>query len=122
VAVPEDAAGCDRPVLLYLTLAPADLDRLRGPIRLVLNQLCRALTERQDFEPASSRPARRHGLLLLLDEFAVLGKLDFFGRCGRRGGTTGGPGGGRCRSRGGCSSSVRCSGSYWIEACTCSQC
>ena len=77
---PLDLVAGERPVSLYLTLAPADLDRLRGPIRLVLNQLCRALTERLDFEPASSRPARRHALLLLLDEFAVLGKLDFFGR------------------------------------------
>jgi type IV secretion system protein VirD4 len=70
----------ERPVSLYLTLAPADLDRLRGPVRLVLNQMCRMLTERMDFEPASSRPAHRHPLLLLLDEFAVLGRLDFFGR------------------------------------------
>jgi type IV secretion system protein VirD4 len=77
---PLDLVAGERPVSLYLTLAPADLDRLRGPIRLVLNQLCRALTERLDFEPASSRPAHRHALLLLLDEFAVLGKLDFFGR------------------------------------------
>lgn len=77
---PLDLVAGERPVSLYLTLAPADLDRLRGPIRLVLNQLCRALTERLDFEPASSRPAHRHPLLLLLDEFAVLGKLDFFGR------------------------------------------
>jgi type IV secretion system protein VirD4 len=77
---PLDLVAGELPVSLYLTLAPADLDRLRGPIRLLLNQLCRALTERLDFEPASSRPARRHPLLLLLDEFAVLGRLDFFGR------------------------------------------
>jgi type IV secretory pathway protease TraF len=77
---PLDLVALDRPISLYLTLAPADLQRLRGPIRLILNQLCRALTERLDFESASSRPAHRHPLLLLLDEFAVLGKLDFFGR------------------------------------------
>jgi type IV secretion system protein VirD4 len=77
---PLDLVAGERPVSLYLTIAPADLDRLRGPIRLLLNQLCRALTERLDFEPASSRPARRHPLLLLLDEFAVLGRLAFFGR------------------------------------------
>jgi type IV secretion system protein VirD4 len=77
---PLDLVALDHPISLYLTLAPADLQRLRGPIRLILNQLCRALTERLDFESASSRPAHRHPLLLLLDEFAVLGKLDFFGR------------------------------------------
>ena len=83
---PLDLVAADQPISLYLTLAPADLQRLRGPIRLILNQLCRALTDRLDFEPADDprgdhgRPAHRHALLLLLDEFAVLGKLDFFGR------------------------------------------
>ena len=77
---PLDLVDAERPVSLYLTLSPAELNRLRGPIRILLNQLCRALTERLDFQPGSSRPARRHPLLLLLDEFAVLGKLDFFGR------------------------------------------
>jgi type IV secretion system protein VirD4 len=78
--MPLDLVQGERPISLYLTLAPADLDRLRGPIRLVLNQLCRALTERLDFETDSGRPAGRRPLLLLLDEFPVLGKLDFFGR------------------------------------------
>ncbi|HVT18577.1 MAG TPA: type IV secretory system conjugative DNA transfer family protein [Thermoanaerobaculia bacterium] len=77
---PADLVAGEKPVSLYLTLSPADLNRLRGPVRILLNQLCRALTERLDFEPASSRPVHRHTLLLLLDEFAVLGKLDFFGR------------------------------------------
>jgi type IV secretion system protein VirD4 len=89
---PLDLVTGDRPLSLYLTIAPADLQRLRVPIRLFLNQLCRALTERLDFEAADDRqghgghpahggrPAHRHPLLLLLDEFPVLGKLDFFGR------------------------------------------
>ena len=83
---PLDLVTADRPLSLYLTLAPADLQRLRVPIRIFLNQLCRALTERLDFEPAGDHqshqghPAHRHHLLLLLDEFPVLGKLDFFGR------------------------------------------
>jgi type IV secretion system protein VirD4 len=77
---PLDLVAGETPVSLYLTLAPADLDRLRGPVRLILNQLCRALTEKLDFAPDDSRPGGRHPLLLLLDEFTVLGKLDFFGR------------------------------------------
>jgi type IV secretion system protein VirD4 len=53
---PLDLVDADRPVALYLTLSPAELNRLRGPIRILLNQLCRALTERLDFQPGSSRP------------------------------------------------------------------
>ncbi|HVT59503.1 MAG TPA: type IV secretory system conjugative DNA transfer family protein [Thermoanaerobaculia bacterium] len=77
---PADLVAGERPVSLYLTLSPADLNRLRGPVRILLNQLCRSLTERLDFEPASARPVHRHPLLLLLDEFPILGRLDFFGR------------------------------------------
>lgn len=54
----------------------AALALLALALMLILNQLCRALTERLDFEPANSHPAHRHQLLLLLDEFAVLGRLD----------------------------------------------
>lgn len=72
-----DLVRGERPVSLYLTLPPGELDRLRGVVRMALNQLCRQLTEGLDFVP-QARPARP--LLLLLDEFAALGKLDFFGR------------------------------------------
>ena len=57
---PLDLVDAERPVSLYLPLSPAELNRLRGPIRILLNQLCRALTERLDFQTDSSRPARRH--------------------------------------------------------------
>ncbi|HVT15210.1 MAG TPA: type IV secretory system conjugative DNA transfer family protein [Thermoanaerobaculia bacterium] len=76
----EDLVFGERPMSLYIALSPAELDRLRGLLRILLNQLCRRLTERLDFAPDGGRPAGRRPLLLLLDEFAVLGKLDFFGR------------------------------------------
>jgi type IV secretion system protein VirD4 len=72
-----DLVRGERPVTLYLTISPAELERLRPVLRILLNQLCRQLTEHMDFH-ATGRP--RHALLLLLDEFAALGKLDFFGR------------------------------------------
>jgi type IV secretion system protein VirD4 len=75
----EDLQHYDRPVSLYLTIAPAELTRLRGLIRIVLNQICQRLTAKMDFEPGSAQPRDRRPLLLLLDEFTALGKLDFFG-------------------------------------------
>jgi len=44
-------------------------------VRLVLNQIGRRLTERLEGDPAKQR---RHQLLLMLDEFPALGRLDFF--------------------------------------------
>ena len=37
----EDLIGGERPVAVYLTVAPADLDRVRPLLRIVLNQITR---------------------------------------------------------------------------------
>ena len=64
----------DRPTTLYLVVPPSDISRTKPLIRLILNQIGRRLTEDLD-RPRSSR---RHRLLLMLDEFPALGRLDFF--------------------------------------------
>jgi type IV secretion system protein VirD4 len=61
-----------RPAALYLVVPPSDISRTKPLARLVLNQIGRRLTE----ELESGR--RRHRLLLMLDEFPALGRLDFF--------------------------------------------
>jgi type IV secretion system protein VirD4 len=60
------------PVSLYLVIPPSDISRTKPLIRLVLNQIGRRLTETLDTGP------KRHGVLLMLDEFPALGRLDFF--------------------------------------------
>jgi len=62
----------DVPVSLYLVVPPGDISRTKPLIRLILNQIGRRLTE--ELNPAA-RPRR---LLLMLDEFPALGRLDFF--------------------------------------------
>jgi len=47
-------------------------------VRLLINQIGRRLTERMDFADGRHPPHYRHRLLLMLDEFAALGRLDFF--------------------------------------------
>ncbi len=66
----------ERPVTLFLQPPPSDAQRLMPLMRLVLNQITRALMESQS-EDAVGRP-KRHDLLLLLDEFPQLGRLPFF--------------------------------------------
>ena len=65
----------DPPISLYLVVPPADKDRLKPLVRLILNQVARTLTESLD--PQTGRPAARR-LLLLIDEFPALGKLEVF--------------------------------------------
>jgi type IV secretion system protein VirD4 len=64
-----------RPVSLYLVVPPEELSRLKALLRLVLNQVLKRLTEIAG-NRAGSTPGRR--VLLMLDEFPQLGRLDFF--------------------------------------------
>ncbi|WP_084398831.1 conjugal transfer protein TraG [Henriciella aquimarina] len=67
----EDLVDAEQPVSLYLVVPPSDLSRTKPLMRLILNQIGRRLTERL---PDKSR----RKLLLMLDEFPALGRLDFF--------------------------------------------
>jgi type IV secretion system protein VirD4 len=69
-----DLTSADRPVSLYLVVPPSDISRTRPLVRLILNQIARRLTETLPEGRAASRPR----LLLMLDEFPALGRLDFF--------------------------------------------
>ena len=67
-----DLVEDDEPASLYLVVPPSDISRTKPLVRLVLNQIGRRLTE--DLEAKGAR----HRLLLMLDEFPALGRLDFF--------------------------------------------
>jgi type IV secretion system protein VirD4 len=70
-----DLVDAARPVSLYLVIPPSDISRTKPLVRLILNQIGRCLTERLEGDPSKSR---KHKLLLMLDEFPALGRLDFF--------------------------------------------
>ncbi|SOB87145.1 type IV secretion system protein VirD4 [Sphingomonas guangdongensis] len=67
-----DLVGGKHPTTLYLVVPPSDINRTKPLIRLILNQVGRRLTEDLNAK------ADRHRLLLMLDEFPALGRLDFF--------------------------------------------
>ena len=67
-----DLVDGEKPATLYLVVPPSDISRTKPLIRLVLNQIGRRLTE--DLKATD----RRHRVLLMLDEFPALGRLDFF--------------------------------------------
>lgn len=67
-----DLVSSDKPVTLYLVVPPSDISRTKPLIRLVLNQIGRRLTE--DLHAKD----RHHRMLMMLDEFPALGRLDFF--------------------------------------------
>jgi type IV secretion system protein VirD4 len=70
-----DLVEARQPVSLYLVVPPSDISRTKPLIRLILNQIGRRLTEKLD---ADRTHGRKHQLLMMLDEFPALGRLDFF--------------------------------------------
>jgi type IV secretion system protein VirD4 len=69
-----DIMNYDRPVSLYLVLPVRDLNRLQPLLRLVLNQIVNGLTPRME----GDKP--RWKLLLMLDEFCVLGHMELLSK------------------------------------------
>jgi len=67
-----DLVESGRPATLYLVVPPSDISRTKSLVRLILNQIGRRLTEELESKH------QRHRLLLMLDEFPALGRLDFF--------------------------------------------
>jgi type IV secretion system protein VirD4 len=68
----DDLMTGETPATLYLVVPPSDIDRLRLLLRVILNLVLRRLMQNQ------GAPKRR--LLLMLDEFTSLGKLEIFER------------------------------------------
>ena len=67
-----------QPVSLYLVVPLASRDRLRPLIRLILNQIVRTLTTTMTYRDGRAVANYKHPLLLMLDEFPVLGRLEVF--------------------------------------------
>lgn len=73
-----DLMNSERPISLYLIVSPTDISRMRPLLRLILNQIVRGLTAKMEFRNGKPVKGYRHRLLLMLDEFPALGKLDIF--------------------------------------------
>ncbi|KER36123.1 conjugal transfer protein TraG [Sphingobium indicum] len=74
-----DLVEAAHPVSLYLVVPPSDISRTKPLVRLILNQIGRRLTEELHGTGKDGEVAHgRHRLLMMLDEFPALGRLDFF--------------------------------------------
>ena len=70
-----DLMNADDPVTLYIVTQPNDKDRLRPLVRVMVNMVVRGLADRMDFEHGRPVAHYKHRLLLMLDEFPSLGRL-----------------------------------------------
>jgi type IV secretion system protein VirD4 len=70
-----DLMHSDDPVTLYIVTQPNDKDRLRPLVRVMVNMVVRLLADKMDFENGRPVAHYKHRLLMMLDEFPSLGKL-----------------------------------------------
>ena len=71
-----DLMHSDSPVSLYIITQPNDKSRLRPLVRVMVNMIVRLLADKMDFKDGRPVAHYKHRLLLMLDEFPSLGKLD----------------------------------------------
>lgn len=74
----EDLTNHQKPVSLYFVVPLAHKDSLRPLIRLMLSQILHRLTERLEYHDGRATAPYRHRLLLMIDEFPSLGRLNLF--------------------------------------------
>src|ERR1700743_1683771 len=72
-----DLVSFERPLSLYLVVPPSDKIRLRPLIRLMFTMTVNRLTEKMVFQGAEQK-RNRHRLLLLIDEFPSLNRMEVF--------------------------------------------
>lgn len=74
----DDLVNYRRPVSLYIAVSVADQERIKPLFRLMLTQILNRLTQHLAFVDGRAVPAGKRPLLLMMDEFATLGRLDKF--------------------------------------------
>jgi type IV secretion system protein VirD4 len=74
----DDLVNRVQPVSLYLVVPFESRDRLKPLTRLMINQFVRRLTATLSFRNGRAVSPHRHPLLLMLDEFGLLGRFEVF--------------------------------------------
>ena len=74
----KDLMHHENPVSLYIVSHPNDKSRLRPIIRILINMIVRKLADEMAFKDGKPIAHYKHKLLLMLDEFPSLGKLEIF--------------------------------------------
>ncbi len=73
-----DLMNHERPVSLYLSIPYESRDRLKPVVRLILNQIIHKLTAALAFRDGRPVSPHRRPMLLMLDEFPLLGRFEVF--------------------------------------------
>lgn len=75
----DDLVNYEKPVTLYVIVPPDSQDRMTPLLRLLFTQIIRVLTRSAPTfdKQGLPKPCHKHRLLLMFDEFASLGRLEY---------------------------------------------
>ena len=68
----------DQPVTLYIIIDPENIDRMHPLFRVIMLQILKKLIKRLEFQNSKQIKSYQHRMLLMLDEFTAVGKIDYF--------------------------------------------
>jgi type IV secretion system protein VirD4 len=68
----------DRPVTLYIVIDPENIDRMQPLFRVIMLQILKRLIKKLEFQNGKQIKSYKHRMLLMLDEFTAVGKIDYF--------------------------------------------
>jgi len=66
------------PVTLYIVIDPENIDRMQPLFRVLMLQILKKLIKKLEFKNGKQTKSYKHRMLLMLDEFTAVGKIDFF--------------------------------------------
>ena len=66
------------PVTLYIVIDPENIDRMQPLFRVLMLQILKKLIKKLEFKNGKQRKSYNHRMLLMLDEFTAVGKIEFF--------------------------------------------
>lgn len=72
----KDLMNYDNPVTVYLISQPSDKGRIRPILRIFICMCMRLLADKMEFHKGRAVKTYKHRLLMMLDEFPALGKMD----------------------------------------------
>lgn len=71
-----DLMNLDKPVSFYLVSPPSDIVRITPLWRIIMNFIIQRLTVEMKYKDGEQVKMYKHRLLMILDEFAILGKFE----------------------------------------------
>jgi len=74
----DDLMNDEQPVTLYIVIDPENIDRMKPLFRILMLQILKKLIKRLEFDQGEQIKSYKHKMLLMLDEFTAIGKIDYF--------------------------------------------